>query len=224
MVVANHLRAAKREQAAERLADHGRAQVADVHLLRGVGRRVVDDPRLPGEHGGGADAEVFLGVVGGEPVLQRGGREAEIDEARAGDFDRADFGRQRDQADELGGEGARVLLLALGVGENAVGLEIAVRRIGGADVGREEREVEAGLGGGGFHGVLDLGGDVEGQNHPRTQRPARGAIKTAFHSGGRGLRRIAVLGNIILDKLLAICLLATAWVEGPGRLNSAQTS
>jgi len=46
MVVADHLRAAERQQAADGLADDGRAQVADVHLLRGVRRGVIDEPGL----------------------------------------------------------------------------------------------------------------------------------------------------------------------------------
>src|ERR1700757_4474172 len=72
-----------------------RAEVADVHLLGGVRRAVVDDPRLAGvtagggEGGrrGGAGAEMWRGIIGAQPCEQRGGLQPKIDEAGAGNGD-----------------------------------------------------------------------------------------------------------------------------------------
>ena len=44
--IADHVVAGELERAHDRVADHGRAQVPDVHLLGDVGRRVVDRDRL----------------------------------------------------------------------------------------------------------------------------------------------------------------------------------
>jgi hypothetical protein len=85
------------------------------------------------------------------------------------------------------------LFLALGVGEHAVGLIIAVTRIGRADIGREEREVETGLGSGGFQTVLDIGREAERDVHPLTQPARRGGrqgssvVGEALGARGEGL-------------------------------------
>ena len=143
-----------------------------MHLLGGVGRAVVDDPGLSGlcRAGGGTGSERLARGVGGEPGLERGGMCGEIDEAGASDGDRvrgSDFGGQR--GDEFLGEGARILFLALGVAEHAVGLEIAVAGIGGTHVGREKGGVETGRRGGGAQSLIERGGEVKRDVHPRTQ-------------------------------------------------------
>ena len=46
VIIANDARAGEREQAGDGFADHGGAQMADVHLLGGIRRGIVDDPGL----------------------------------------------------------------------------------------------------------------------------------------------------------------------------------
>ena len=138
VVVADDDSAAKGEEAANGLADHDRADVADVHLLRGVGRAVVHDVAAARVERGGAGAEVGRGGVGGEPPVERSGLEAEVDETGAGDLGVVGgAGGRGEGGDELLGELARIEATGLGVTERAVGLEIAVAGIGGADFGRE---------------------------------------------------------------------------------------
>ena len=84
VVVANDLGAGEFEEPANRLADDGGAEVADMHLLGRVGRGVVDDPGLPGVGVGRAGLKVGLGVVGLKPGEQGGGLEAEVDETGSG--------------------------------------------------------------------------------------------------------------------------------------------
>ncbi|OQB90602.1 MAG: hypothetical protein BWX86_02205 [Verrucomicrobia bacterium ADurb.Bin122] len=172
MVVADDACAGECEEAADGFADDGGAQVADVHLLGGVGRAVVDDPGLPGLRGagGGAGGERFTAGKRGEPGLERGRARGEIDEAGAGDGDRVrggDLGGQR--GDEFLGEGARILFLTLGVAEHAIGLEIAVPGIGWAHVGGKKSGIETGRGGGGPQSLVERGGEVKRDVHPRTQ-------------------------------------------------------
>jgi hypothetical protein len=135
VVVANDAGAAEGEQPADRLADHGRTQMADVHLLRGVGRTVIDDPGLAalGRSSGGAGGERLAAGVGDQPGLERGGLGGEIDETRSGDRHvEGRFDVDGQGGHQLLGQGAWILLPALGVGENAVGLKVAVTRVGGA--------------------------------------------------------------------------------------------
>ena len=88
VVLADHGVAEELEHPHERVADDRRAQVPDVHLLGDVGRRVVDDDRA--RRGGGRRRRgarrpaTAVELVGEERVVER-----EVDEARAGDLDRA---------------------------------------------------------------------------------------------------------------------------------------
>ena len=86
----------------QRVADHRRPQVADVHLLGDVGRRVVDDDRArstprPARR---ADrrARSRPSSRGEEVVVER-----EVDETRAGDLDRAAHTFEHARVDDLAG-------------------------------------------------------------------------------------------------------------------------
>ena len=164
--------AAEGEQAADRFADHGRTQMADVHLLRGVGRTVVDDPGLAalGRSGGRpGDERVAIGVCD-QPRVKRRGLGGEIDETRTGDrhvvsrfYVSGYCGR------EFFGQRAGVLLPTFGVGEDAVGLKIAVTRVGGAHLGRKGRAINTCGGGGGFQHRVERRGEVERDIHQVNQ-------------------------------------------------------
>ena len=74
------------EHAHERVADHGRAQVADVHLLGHVGRGVVDGDDL--RDGRRRHAEPLVLERLGRPARERLAGEREVDEPGPGDLDR----------------------------------------------------------------------------------------------------------------------------------------
>ena len=166
MVVAREVGAAELEQAGDGLADDDRAEVADVHLLRGVGRGVVDDDLAAGVEGRGPAAP-GLGVgVSRYPGVERGGREAEVQEAGAGDLDleagRGEGALGLQGVEQLGGEGARVGLGGLGGGEDAVGLVVAVAGVGGgADLRVEGRAEGRHPGGNAADQGVELTGGVE---------------------------------------------------------------
>jgi len=171
VIVADDLGAAEGEQAADGLADDHAADVADVELLGGVGRAEVDDVALALVKRGGAGLQVLRGVVGAEPGEEGGGLEAEVDEARAGDADLEDLAQAGGQGgDDLVGDGPGVELAGLGVAQHPVGLEVAVPRIGRAQLRRERIGFQPGGLGGGLHGSLEVRGNVERNVHPASQR------------------------------------------------------
>ena len=142
------------EGAGQRVADDGRAQVPDVHLLGDVGRGVVDRDVLCG-------LQHHTVALVGLDVLQQPGdpraREGEVDEAGAAHLDGVahavevegvdDPGRDlaRRQADLLG-EGERGVDLHVGElrrAQHRVGLAVVVTEGGGdrgLDLGRERDE------------------------------------------------------------------------------------
>ena len=192
VVVADDLGAAEFQQAADGLADHGRAQVADVHLLGGVGRAVVDDHGVPLLRGRRAGGERVAAAVRHEPGEQGGGLELEVDETRPGDRDveeRREFAELPDQGI---GQGARVLTMAFGIGEDAVGLKIAVDGIGRPHFRREAGLNQACLGSSIGQRAIKGGGKIEAKIHPATQRSARNRRKRVIDrrlaSGGTGNR------------------------------------
>ncbi len=88
VVVADDLVAERRVDPRQALADHGRAEVADVHRLGDVGRRVVDHDRL--RLLGRSQAQVGRRRADSpscsrDPVV----REPDVEEARPGDLGRA---------------------------------------------------------------------------------------------------------------------------------------
>ena len=84
------------EHAHERVADHGRAQVADVHLLGHVGRGVVDGDDLRDGRGRHAEPRVLERL--GRPARERFAREREVDEPGPGDLDRGQRSARRRRA------------------------------------------------------------------------------------------------------------------------------
>jgi hypothetical protein len=66
---------------------------------------------------------------------------------------------------DLLGKGAGVLFFAFGEGEGAVGLIIAVRRVGYAHLGVETTPGQAGAVGGGPELRIEVLGDVEREGH-----------------------------------------------------------
>jgi len=108
---------------------------------------------------------VFLGGEGLEPAKERGGFQAEVDEAGAGERDVIILLQRVQFIDDLLAEGTGVLLFAFGEGEGAVGLEITVGRVGHPHLGLEAPVGQTELGGGGPEGGVEVAGDVEGQGH-----------------------------------------------------------
>ncbi len=100
VVVADDLMAEEPQHAAQRVADHRRADVAHVHGLGHVRRGVVDDegPR-PGRR---RNAEPRIGRGRREPLDEPRLFEAKVDEARAGDFRRLAEIVEGEAADHLG--------------------------------------------------------------------------------------------------------------------------
>ena len=92
VVLADHLVAREGQEPHDRVADHGRAQVPDVHLLGDVRRRVVHDHALGRRRGRHAEpvADGHRSHLRGE----EGVAEREVDEPGPGDLDeRADVGQ-----------------------------------------------------------------------------------------------------------------------------------
>ena len=78
VVLADHPMPLPLEHARQRIADHGRTQVADVHLLRHVGGRVVEDHRLGrARHGG---AQPLIGHHAAQLAREKRRLELEVDE------------------------------------------------------------------------------------------------------------------------------------------------
>ena len=171
----DHVVAGELERAHDRVADHGRAQVPDVHLLGHVGRGVVDRDRLRGRRE--RDAEARIGQRARPPRRQRLGREREVDEPRPGDL------RRRQQAARVAellrhprGHVARRLAELLGQLHGEVGLQVEPRLA-------RDREQRVDVTAAGH--ALDRGDDrrrqgmAGGRVHPydarATRRPGRGS-------------------------------------------------
>jgi len=82
VVLCDHLVAERAQHPVEAVTDDRRAQVADVHLLGHVGRRVVDDHALGISHR--HDARPRIGELVGYGRSQYVGPDPEVDEARPG--------------------------------------------------------------------------------------------------------------------------------------------
>ncbi len=137
-----------------------------MHLLSGIGRTVVDDVGLPRAILGGPGGKRFVGAVEAQPSQEGGRLQPQIDKAGPGDRDIAEAADVVTQCgNELFGQRPRIGLLLFGVGEDAVGLKIAVRRIGRAHVGSELGRVEPGGPGSRFQGGLEVAGDIKRELH-----------------------------------------------------------
>ena len=123
------------QQTGQTFTDDGRTDMSDVHLLGGVGRGVVQDdfpalPDLPGPTDG------IIASVGLHPTEKKTRGKAEVDEARTRQGHLPILARGQ-SLDQLFRQGPRVLSLAFGKGENAVGLKIAETLVRHPDLGFE---------------------------------------------------------------------------------------
>ncbi len=137
------------ESASDRVADDGRAQVPDVHLLGDVGRGVVDGDVLRRLE---RDASALVGL----DLLQQPGDpgvgEGEVDEPRAADLDGVAHTVEVERGDDLGRDLAWRHTDLLGQRERGVDLHVGELRRTQHRVGLAEVVTE----GGGDRG-LDLG-------------------------------------------------------------------
>ena len=149
--------------------------MADVHLLRRVGTGIVDHPRparvVPPESRR-AGAQRVRVRVGTEPGPQRGGAQREIDETGAGDRDVEGLAEAGGQSrDQLLRHRAGVELPHLGMAEDAVGLEVAVPRVGRPHFGLKGGRVRQARGDrGGAQNLVEAGGGIERHVHRGRQR------------------------------------------------------
>ena len=130
----------RRRVRARRVAEDRRADVADVHRLGDVGRAEIHDH--------GARLRWRAGRRGVRPARrtasvssQRGGLQAEVEEAGAGDLHLSRSNRHVESGEDVGGQLARVHLPGFGQRHEGVGLVIAELGVGagpdqdGGDVG-----------------------------------------------------------------------------------------
>jgi len=128
MVVGDHTVAEGAVDAVKGIADHSRADVADVHRLGHIGARVIDDhgATVPGVR----DAEARRGgeccELLGQPLRGNG----QVDETGAGDFGARQHRRQRQGGERCLGHGARRTAQGFGRLHRVVTLEIAKARVG----------------------------------------------------------------------------------------------
>src|SRR6185295_4805950 len=97
---------------------------------------------------------------------EQGGLEGKVDKPGSGDGDVVGGGGGSGKgSDQLFGDGAGVELAGFGVAEDAVGLEIAMPRIGGADLGCEAGCLQSRSGRGSQERRIEIGGEVKGDRH-----------------------------------------------------------
>ena len=128
VVVGYHVVAERAEDAVYRAANDGRADVADVHLLRRIGRGVVDDDLLARallrDAAAGPRAEVR------ELRIEPGGGDGEVEEPWAGDLDLLEDVVALERLGHFRADLARVGLRLLRELERVVALVVAEFRIG----------------------------------------------------------------------------------------------
>ncbi len=141
MVVGYDVCAAEFEQAFDGFADDHRAQVPDMHLLCGVGGRVVDDGFAPAVELLCGGAQFGFAAVFGEPLAEEFFRQLEVHKPGAGNrrFDKlfVELGRRLNRREELFARRARIFPAGFCVLERAVCLKVAELGVGGADYGVE---------------------------------------------------------------------------------------
>ena len=186
VVVANHLGAAEGQQTADGLADDGRAQVADVHLLGGVRGRIIDQPGLAAAGTGGSGLQVLLRVIGLQPAEQGGRLEAEVQESRTRERQIENFCQRAQLVHDLLGQGPRVLLFLLGKGQGSIGLEIAIGRIRHPDLGLEAFFHPTEPAGGCPQGGIEVTRDVERKVHRLIEELRLALSKNDFCGWNRG--------------------------------------
>jgi len=153
VVVADEVGPAELDEPRDGLADDDRAEMPDVHLLGGVGGRVVDDDLAAAHQAGRAGAPLGFVAVLAQPAAEGDRRELEVQEARAGHLDlhqrRVEPALRLQRLEQRGREGAGVRLGLLGRGEHAVGLEVRMAGVRRLELGIEVA-LEAGDGRGGL--------------------------------------------------------------------------
>ncbi len=178
VVLADHVVAEEGEDPDEGVADDRGPEVAHVHLLGHVRRRVVDDHPLGPLVG--CDAEPRVAQQLGEPRREPGGGEAEVEEARPRDLGCLDAGCRdvegpsQDLCDLPGGPTAE----PLGERHGPVGLVVAEAEVGSGPHDRVGvRRLREGRGDGGPEsGVEGCGGVGHPQGIPAPDPGAPGTI------------------------------------------------
>ena len=146
------------------IADDGGAQVADVHLLGHIGRRVVDHDPLGRRDA--AHPEVLVARHLGHLAGHERGRERDVDEARARHLEVGHTGeRTRRCGHHVGSDVARCPTEVFGQGERPVGLCIGTVARAHHRVGRTARHLGEG-------GREQIGDDDERISHGAPMVPA----------------------------------------------------
>ena len=163
---------------ARRVADDRRAQVADVHLLRDVRGRVVDDHRVALR--GKRHAEPRVAGERERLALEKVARERDVDEAGARDLDALADALQVELRDDRRGDLARRPLERLAEAHREIGLVVGA--LGAADHRIDARAVGAEFG---YDGIAEpLGQDVPRVCHLSFAR-WKGANYTVSRRGAR---------------------------------------
>ena len=128
MVVGDHAVTESTVETVERIADHGRADMTDMHRLSHVGAGVIDDHGAP--LSSVRDTEARRGREHGDLLGQPFRRDRQVDETGAGDFSARQHRRQRQGGEHRLSHGARRTAQRLRRLHGVVALEIAETRIG----------------------------------------------------------------------------------------------
>ncbi len=168
VVLAQDAVAEKAEDPGQRVADDGGAQVADVHLLGHVGRRVVDDDGL--RLGRRLHPQALVRCHDGDLRRDEVAGQPQVDEAGPADLDLGDAG-QVGRGGDLVGDGAGRAAQPLAQGQGAVGLEVGPVR-------RAQDGVRPGLDGveGGLQALKEQAGRV---GHPTFSHSGRAPLSGA---------------------------------------------
>ena len=121
------------EHAGERVAEDRAAQVADVHLLGDVRRRVVDDHRL--RRGGAVDAQGRIGCHLAHGAREEAALQGDVDVARPGHLDPLGDAAEVEERRDLAGDVARGPAELLAQPERHVGLVVGAIRAAQRGVG-----------------------------------------------------------------------------------------
>jgi hypothetical protein len=128
VVLSDHVVTLERERARERVADDGAPQMSDVHLLRDVRPRIVDDHGVPPRSGRDAESGVVGRGLADQPS-EVAVVEADVHEAGARDLRPGGDAGEVDRRDDRVGHLARLAAEAFCEAHRDVRLEVAEARI-----------------------------------------------------------------------------------------------